>query len=70
MVMLVLTRKLGECIHIGDGVQITVVAVKGQQIRLGIDAPKSMPILRGELVWAEQRQPGVPDAGVRLTLPS
>jgi carbon storage regulator len=55
--MLVLTRKLGECIYIGNNTQVTVVAIQGQQIRLGIDAPKSVPILRGELMWAQERQP-------------
>jgi carbon storage regulator len=56
--MLVLTRKLGECIYIGNNTQVTVVAIQGQQIRLGINAPKVVPILRGELMWAEVRQPG------------
>lgn len=55
--MLVLTRKLGECIYIGNNTQVTVVAIHGQQIRLGIDAPKAIPVLRGELMWAEERQP-------------
>jgi carbon storage regulator len=52
--MLVLTRKLGECIHIGDDVRVTVVAVQGQKIRLGIDAPKSVNIVRSELVWRDE----------------
>jgi carbon storage regulator len=47
--MLVLTRKLGQSIQIGNGTKLTVVAIQGQQIRLGIDAPRSVPILRGEL---------------------
>ena len=47
--MLVLTRKVGERIYIGGGVIITVTAVRGGQVRLGIDAPRSMPIRRGEL---------------------
>jgi carbon storage regulator len=47
--MLVLTRKPGQFILLGDSVQITVVKVKGQQIRLGIEAPESVPIQRGEL---------------------
>jgi carbon storage regulator len=48
--MLVLTRKLGECIYVGDGVKLTVIEVRGQKIRLGIDAPPSTRILRSELV--------------------
>ena len=47
--MLVLTRKPGEKIHIGTGITITVVEVRGNKIRLGIDAPDDVPIFRGEL---------------------
>jgi carbon storage regulator len=48
--MLVLSRKLGEKIVIGDGITLTVVEIKGRTIRLGIDAPPSVPVWRGELV--------------------
>lgn len=47
--MLVLSRKLGEKIHIGSGITITVIEVKGSKIRLGIDAPDHVPIFRAEL---------------------
>jgi len=47
--MLILTRKVGESITIGDDVTITVVASKGGQVRIGIDAPKSVSITRSEL---------------------
>jgi carbon storage regulator len=47
--MLVLTRKPGEKIHIGSGITITVVEVRGAKIRLGIDAPDDVPIFRAEL---------------------
>lgn len=47
--MLILTRKVGESITIGDNVTITVVASKGGQVRIGIDAPKSVSITRTEL---------------------
>ncbi len=47
--MLVLTRKAGETIHIGSGITITVVEVRGAKIRLGIDAPDNVPIFRAEL---------------------
>ncbi|MEH7341306.1 carbon storage regulator, partial [Priestia megaterium] len=40
--MLVLTRKLNETIKIGDGIEVTVLAVNGDQIKLGIQAPKSV----------------------------
>lgn len=47
--MLVLTRKKGETIIIQNGIEITVVDVKGQQIRLGIKAPEDVSILRKEV---------------------
>jgi carbon storage regulator len=47
--MLVLTRKLGEHIHIGDNVVITVAAIDGHRVRLGIEAPRDVHIRREEL---------------------
>ncbi len=47
--MLVLTRKLGETIVIGDNIVIKVVDIHGKQIRLGIDAPTEITIFRGEI---------------------
>ena len=47
--MLVLSRKPGEKINIGSGITITVVEVRGNKIRLGIDAPEDVPIFRAEL---------------------
>ena len=47
--MLILTRKVGESIAIGDDVTITVVSTKGGQVRIGIDAPKTVAIRRTEL---------------------
>lgn len=47
--MLILTRKVGESIAIGDDVTITVVSTKGGQVRIGIDAPKTVAISRTEL---------------------
>ena len=47
--MLVLTRKPGEKIHIGPDIILTVLEVNGSKIRLGIDAPKAISVLRGEL---------------------
>jgi carbon storage regulator CsrA len=47
--MLVLTRKTGEGISIGDGIKIRVVEIKGGQVRLGIDAPSEFRILREEI---------------------
>ncbi len=47
--MLVLTRKLGETIVIGDNIVIKVVDIHGKQIRLGIEAPTEISIFRGEI---------------------
>lgn len=47
--MLVLTRKLGETIIIYDNIKITVIGVSGKQVKLGIDAPKGVPIHREEV---------------------
>lgn len=48
--MLVLTRRSGETILIGDDIEITVLAVDGNQVRVGIEAPEDVKILRGELL--------------------
>ena len=48
--MLVLSRKVGEVIHIGNGIHLTVVEIRGDKVRLGIEAPKDVSIWRGELV--------------------
>jgi carbon storage regulator len=50
--MLVLTRKQGEKIRIGEDVVITVVRTKGKTVRLGIQAPAHVPVLRGEIAAA------------------
>lgn len=47
--MLILTRRISESIIIGDNVKITVLGVKGNQVRIGIDAPKDLPVHREEI---------------------
>jgi carbon storage regulator len=56
--MLVLSRRRSERILIGSSIQITVVRVDGNQVRLGIEAPTSLPIIRAELL---ERQPRAKD---------
>ena len=48
--MLVLSRKPREAILVGDNVWITVLEVRGSVVRLGIEAPREVPVLRGELL--------------------
>ena len=47
--MLVLTRRLGEAITIGEDIKITVVDIDGNQVKLGVEAPRSIEIYREEL---------------------
>ena len=47
--MLILTRRVGETLMIGDDVAITVLGVKGNQVRVGINAPKDIPVHREEI---------------------
>jgi carbon storage regulator len=51
--MLILTRKKNETIHIGDDILITIVRVSGNNVRIGVSAPRETPVLRTEL----QREP-------------
>ncbi|GBF10540.1 carbon storage regulator CsrA [Tepidibacillus sp. HK-1] len=54
--MLVLTRKKGESIMLGHDIEITVVAIEGEQIKLGINAPKHIDIHRKEIYIAIQEE--------------
>lgn len=54
--MLVLTRKMGETITIGDHIRIKVVEMKGNQVRLGIEAPGDMRIYREEIYLKVQKE--------------
>ncbi len=47
--MLILTRRVGETLMVGDDVTITVLGVKGNQVRIGINAPKDVPVHREEI---------------------
>ncbi len=49
MGMLILTRKLTEVVVIGDDIKVTILGVKGNQVRIGIDAPKDISVHREEI---------------------
>ncbi|HOO46078.1 MAG TPA: carbon storage regulator CsrA [Deltaproteobacteria bacterium] len=54
--MLILTRKVGEAVSIGDDIQISVVEIKGTQVKLGIKAPKSVEVHREEIYQKIQEE--------------
>lgn len=62
--MLVLTRKQGERIQIGEDITITVVRTKGKAVRLGIQAPSHVPVLRGEIAKSIATEAESPTATV------
>lgn len=60
--MLILTRRVGETLMIGDDISVTVLGVKGNQVRLGINAPKDVAVHREEIferIRHEQLEPVV-----------
>lgn len=54
--MLVLTRKIGETITIDDHIKVTIVQIKGKQVRVGIDAPKETKVYREEVYSSIQEE--------------
>ncbi len=78
--MLVLSRKLNQAIMVGDNIRIVVVAVDRDQVKLGIDAPREIPVHRSEVFEEIQRAnreaagitqpPPVVDAPVSAVLPA
>ena len=54
--MLILTRRVGETVMIGDEVAVTVLRVKGNQVRLGVNAPKSISVQREEIFQRIKRE--------------
>ena len=58
--MLILTRRIGENLIIGDDVVVSVLAVKGNQVRIGIDAPSNVQVHREEIYKKIQEEKGLP----------
>ena len=56
--MLILTRRVGETLMIGDDVNVTVLGVKGNQVRIGINAPKDVAVHREEIYERIKREQG------------
>ncbi len=54
--MLILTRRPGETVHIGDEIRVTVLGMQGKQVKLGIDVPASMVVYREELYRRVQEE--------------
>ncbi len=65
--MLILTRRVGESLIIGDDVTVTVLGVKGNQVRIGVNAPKEVSVHREEIYQRIQQEK---DGGEEVAAPS
>ena len=67
--MLILQRRIGQSIRIGDSIEVVVLEVSGEHVRLGIEAPRDIRVLRHELLealTAENRAASAPPPGAAL----
>ena len=61
--MLILTRRVNETLNIGDDVQVTVLGVKGNQVRIGINAPRNVAVHREEIYLRIKREERLKEGG-------
>ncbi len=61
--MLVLTRKSNQSIMIGDEIEVSVLSVMGEKVRIGIQAPQRVPVFRKEIYLEIHREAGTPSPG-------
>lgn len=59
--MLILTRRINEALKIGEEVTVTVLGIQGNQVRLGVDAPKSVSVHRQEVFERIKSERGLPE---------
>ncbi len=67
--MLVLTRKLQETIHIGDNITITIVRIQGNTVRVGIEAPGDVRVVRGEVAARDEVELAAAEAEAQAATP-
>ncbi|MBQ0714684.1 carbon storage regulator CsrA [Paraperlucidibaca wandonensis] len=60
--MLILTRRVGETLMVGDEVTVTVLGVKGNQVRIGVNAPKDVAVHREEIYQRIQQEKPIDDS--------